>query len=93
MGQQTVSANPDMEKARRRVKSLEPQWRFCFPAAVEFDPAAAGRTQRPRPLLKPPAVPGNRTVRCGLRDVTAVERQPVVIKLFGFAMTLPIFAA
>src|SRR5271168_4288671 len=32
-GQQTVSANPDMEKARRRVKSLEPQWRFCFPAA------------------------------------------------------------
>ena len=38
-GQQTVSANPDMEKARRRVKSLEPQWRFCFPTAVEFDPA------------------------------------------------------
>jgi DNA-binding beta-propeller fold protein YncE len=39
-GQQTVSANPDMEKARRRVKSLEPQWRFCFPTAVEFDPAS-----------------------------------------------------
>ena len=38
-GQQTVSANPDMEKARRRVKSLEPQWRFCFPTAVEYDPA------------------------------------------------------
>ena len=31
--------SPDMEKARRRVKSLEPQWRFCFPTAVEFDPA------------------------------------------------------
>jgi len=30
-GQQTVSANPDMEKARRRVKSLEPQWRFLLP--------------------------------------------------------------
>jgi hypothetical protein len=28
-----------MEKARRRVKSLEPQWRFCFPTAVGFDPA------------------------------------------------------
>src|SRR5260370_5456827 len=27
-----------MAKARRRVKSLEPQWRFCFPTAVEFDP-------------------------------------------------------
>ena len=37
-GQQTVDANPDMAKARRRVKSLEPQWRFCFPTAVEFDP-------------------------------------------------------
>jgi len=22
------------------VKSLEPQWRFCFPTAVEFDPAS-----------------------------------------------------
>jgi DNA-binding beta-propeller fold protein YncE len=38
-GQQTVDANPDMAKARRRVKSLEPQYRFCFPTAVEFDPA------------------------------------------------------
>lgn len=38
-GQQTVDANPDMMKARRRVKSLEPQWRFCFPTAVDFDPA------------------------------------------------------
>ena len=24
--------------AQRRVKNLEPQWRFCFPTAVEFDP-------------------------------------------------------
>jgi len=39
-GQQTVDANPDMAKARRRVRSLEPQWRFCFPTAVEFDPAS-----------------------------------------------------
>jgi len=38
-GQQTVDANPDMMKARRRVKTLEPQWRFCFPTAVDFDPA------------------------------------------------------
>jgi DNA-binding beta-propeller fold protein YncE len=36
--QARVDANPDMAKARRRVKSLEPQWRFCFPTAVEFDP-------------------------------------------------------
>ena len=38
-GQQALDANPDMAKARRRVKSLEPQYRFCFPTAVEFDPA------------------------------------------------------
>jgi len=37
-GQQRVDANPDMAKARRRVRSLEPQWRFCFPTAVEFNP-------------------------------------------------------
>jgi len=37
-GQMSIDANPDMAKARRRVKSLEPQWRFCFPTAVEFDP-------------------------------------------------------
>src|SRR4029077_10521450 len=30
---------PDMAKARRRVKSPDPQWRFCFSTAVEFDPA------------------------------------------------------
>jgi DNA-binding beta-propeller fold protein YncE len=37
-GQQSIDANPDMMKARRRVKSLEPQFRFCFPTAVDFDP-------------------------------------------------------
>ncbi|MBI3326287.1 MAG: NHL repeat-containing protein [Nitrospinae bacterium] len=37
-GQQSIDANPDMKKARRRVKSLEPEWRFAFPTAVEFDP-------------------------------------------------------
>jgi DNA-binding beta-propeller fold protein YncE len=37
-GRQSVDANPDMMKARRRVKSLEPQWRLCFPTAVDFDP-------------------------------------------------------
>jgi DNA-binding beta-propeller fold protein YncE len=37
-GQQSIDANPDMMKARRRVKSLEPQYRFCFPTSVEFNP-------------------------------------------------------
>jgi DNA-binding beta-propeller fold protein YncE len=37
--QMTIDANPDMMKARRRVKSLEPQWRFTFPVAVDFDAA------------------------------------------------------
>jgi tripartite motif-containing protein 71 len=37
-GQQSIDANPDMMKARRRARSLEPEWRFCFPTAVEFDP-------------------------------------------------------
>jgi hypothetical protein len=27
-----------MMKARRRVKSLEPEYRLCFPTAVDFDP-------------------------------------------------------
>jgi DNA-binding beta-propeller fold protein YncE len=35
--QESVDANPDMAKMRRRVKSLEPQWRFCYPTAVAFD--------------------------------------------------------
>jgi DNA-binding beta-propeller fold protein YncE len=37
-GQQSIDANPDMMKARRRVKSLEPEYRLCFPTAVDFDP-------------------------------------------------------
>jgi DNA-binding beta-propeller fold protein YncE len=37
-GQQSVDANPDMMKAFRRVRNLEPLWRFCFPTAVEFNP-------------------------------------------------------
>jgi DNA-binding beta-propeller fold protein YncE len=37
-GQQSIDANPDMMKARRRARSLEPEWRFCFPTAVVFDP-------------------------------------------------------
>jgi DNA-binding beta-propeller fold protein YncE len=37
-GQQSIDANPDMMKARRRVKNLEPQYRFCFPTAVDFNP-------------------------------------------------------
>ena len=51
-GQMSIDANPDMKKARRRVKSLEPEWRFAFPTAVEFDPetyriiVADGQRQR-----------------------------------------------
>jgi tripartite motif-containing protein 71 len=35
--QESVDANPDMAKMRRRVKSLEQEWRFCYPTAVAFD--------------------------------------------------------
>jgi NHL repeat len=28
-----------MMKAYRRVRNLEPPWRFCFPTAVDFNPA------------------------------------------------------
>ena len=34
----TVDANPDIQKARRRV-SLEPEWRFALPTGVTFDAA------------------------------------------------------
>jgi tripartite motif-containing protein 71 len=37
-GRQSIDANPDMMKALRRVRNLEPQWRFCFPTAVDFNP-------------------------------------------------------
>ena len=49
---QTVDSNVDVMKARRRVSTLEPEWRFAMPTAVEFD-AEKGRlmvadTQRGR---------------------------------------------
>ena len=34
-----IDANPDMMKAYRRAKNLEPLYRFCFPTAVDFNPA------------------------------------------------------
>ena len=34
---QSVDANPDVQKARRRVKTLEPEWRFAMPTGVTFD--------------------------------------------------------
>ena len=48
----TVDANIDVIKARRRVSTLEPEWRFAMPTALEFD-AEKGRllvadTQRGR---------------------------------------------
>ncbi len=36
-GELSIAANPDMKRARMRVKSLEPEWRFYYPAAVEID--------------------------------------------------------
>ena len=38
---QYVSSNPDVYKARRRVYSLEPEWRFALPAGVAFDAASS----------------------------------------------------
>ena len=37
--QESINANPDMLKARRRVKSLEPELRLLLPSAVAFDEA------------------------------------------------------
>lgn len=36
---QQVDSNADVLKARRRVKSLEPEWRFALPVGVSYDPA------------------------------------------------------
>jgi DNA-binding beta-propeller fold protein YncE len=36
--QMTVDANADLIKARRRVRSTEPEWRFAMPTGVVFDP-------------------------------------------------------
>ena len=36
---QRVADNPDIQKARRRVKNLEQEWRFSFPTGVAFDEA------------------------------------------------------
>ncbi len=37
--QEQVDANADVIKARRRVYTLEPEWRFAMPTAVAFDEA------------------------------------------------------
>lgn len=37
--QEQVDANVDVIKARRRVYTLEPEWRFAMPTAVTFDAA------------------------------------------------------
>ena len=65
-GKQSVDANPDMMKARRRVKSLEPSWRFCFPTAVDFDPA-----ERPADRRRQPAQPA-----AGLQQGPRLHRLP-----------------
>ena len=36
-GQMSITANPDYQKARRRARTLEPEWRFCYPTAIEID--------------------------------------------------------
>ena len=33
----TVDANPDIQGARRRVRTMEPEWRFAMPMGVTFD--------------------------------------------------------
>lgn len=38
-GQEWVDANPDVIKARRLVRTTEPEWRFAMPRAVVFDAA------------------------------------------------------
>jgi DNA-binding beta-propeller fold protein YncE len=38
-GKESIDANPDMAKMRRRVKSLEQEWRFCYPTGAVFDAA------------------------------------------------------
>ena len=47
-----VEANADVIKARRRVYTLEPEWRFAYPTAVTFDTARSrllvGDTHRGR---------------------------------------------
>ena len=35
--QLTVDSNPDLVMARRRVSSMEPEWRFAMPTGVTFD--------------------------------------------------------
>ena len=35
--QESIDANPDMAKMRRRVPNLEEEWRFCHPTGVVFD--------------------------------------------------------
>ena len=37
--QMVVDANPDFFKARRRVPSLAPEWRFCMPTGIAYEPA------------------------------------------------------
>ena len=36
-GEMSIAANPDMGRARMRVKSLEPEWRLLCPTAVKVD--------------------------------------------------------
>ncbi len=36
-GQQLLDAGPDYRKARNRAYSLEPEWGFCYPVAIEVD--------------------------------------------------------
>jgi len=38
-GQQQLDVNPEIIVARRRVKSMAPEWRFRYPTAVDFDEA------------------------------------------------------
>jgi hypothetical protein len=45
-GHMSIDANPDMMKARRRVRNLEPEYRFCFPTAADSDPEISYHRRR-----------------------------------------------
>ena len=58
-----VLSNPDVYKARRRVYSLEPEWRFALPMAVKFDPVKSRLLVVDPPALAHPNIQQARQLR------------------------------
>ena len=63
-GQQSIDANPDMAKMRRRVKSLEPEWRFYYPTAVAFRRGARFDHRGGLPTRPPADLQEGQELRC-----------------------------